>query len=151
MPPSCLLRSSCSPSRNLALPSSSYPPPRHPSCHPAPACPLSSSCPAIAVPRLLHLFPLDCACGSGARVGGWLIRGRRVMEGKLVRGGRASASRCRGRRPQGGLWVLAIKEGSRSCPSRRVPSRLVRDLAIKAGAGAGAGSPSSGGLEAGLR
>ena len=36
------------------------------------------------------------------------IRGRLVGEGKLVREGRASASRCRGRCRQGALGVLAI-------------------------------------------
>jgi hypothetical protein len=32
--------------------------------------------PTIAVPRLLLLFQLDCACGGGARGGGRLVRGR---------------------------------------------------------------------------
>jgi hypothetical protein len=35
--------------------------------------------PAITVPGLLLLFPLDCACGGGACGGGRLVR-----EGKLV-------------------------------------------------------------------
>ncbi len=72
--------------------------------------------PAIAVPGLLLLFPLDCACTDVARGGGGrLIRGRFVGEGELVREGRASAPRRRGRCRQGGVWVLAIKAGSRSC------------------------------------
>ena|SRR5947207_3437334 len=36
-------------------------------------------------------------------------------KGKIVREGRASASRRRGRCRQGGLWVLAIKAVYRSC------------------------------------
>ncbi len=102
-----------------------------PSCPPSSSCPSSSSCrsshsclpscPAIAVPRLLFLFPFDCACGGGARVGGRLVgrsglaRDRLVGEGMLVRESRASDSRRRGRCRQGGLWVLAITAGSRSC------------------------------------
>src|SRR6266480_2994120 len=93
--------------------------------------------PAIAVPGLLLLFPLDCACTDVARGGGGrLIRGRFVGEGELVREGRASAPRRRGRCRQGGVWVLAIKAGSRSCHQGRfsvAPSRRVLGRAIKAG------------------
>jgi len=94
-----------------------------PSRLPSSSCPSSHSCPpAIAVPRFLLLFPLDCAC-----------RGRLVGEGNFVREGRASASRRRGNCRQGGLWVLVIKADSWSCHhgvyhQRRVPSRRVRVL-----------------------
>ena len=71
--------------------------------------PLPAILPAIALSGFHLLFPLDCACGRGARIGGRLIRGRLAGEGKFVREGRGSASRCRGRCRQGGLWVLAAK------------------------------------------
>jgi hypothetical protein len=74
-------------------------------------------------------YPLDCACGSGVRGGG-----RLVGEGKLVRDGRASASRHRGGCPQGGFLVPVIK----AC--------AVKVYAIMAGAvKAGLGSCHSGG------
>jgi len=71
--------------------------------------------PAIDMSGLLLLSPLDCACGCGARGGGRLVIGRLVGEGELVREGRASAPRRRGRCCQGGLWGLAIEGCSRSC------------------------------------
>jgi hypothetical protein len=43
--------------------------------------------PAIAMPGLLLLFPLDCAGGGSARGGGKFVRrGRLIGEGELVRG-----------------------------------------------------------------
>ena len=77
--------------------------------HPAPAIQLlSSACPlSTPCPLLLHL------CFSfSSRLVVLMARvedGRLVGEGKLVREGRASASRRRGRRCQGELWVLATK------------------------------------------
>jgi len=56
--------------------------------------------------------------------------GRFVGDGKLVREGRASASRSRDRCRQGVFWVFAIKAGSRS--SHQGGSQRVRDRAIKA-------------------
>ena len=106
--PSHMPISKCKPSSNSFPQSSS----RHPSssCSPSHS---SHSCsailPAIAVPRLrVFLFPLDCACGGGAPEGGRLVL---VREGKLVREGRTSASRRRGRCRHGRFWVLAIKAG----------------------------------------
>ena len=108
-----------------------------PAIHPAPACnpapiiqlpltikflPIIQLLSAIAVPGLLLLFSLDCACGGGARVGG-----------RLVWEDRASTSRRRGWCRPEGFWVLAMP--SRRVPSRQVLSRQVQDLAIKAGAG----------------
>ena len=76
--------------------------------HPAPAIQLlpviqllPAILPAIAVPGLHLLFPLDCTCGCGARIDGRLIRGRLVGERKFVREGRVSASHRRSRRRQG--------------------------------------------------
>ena len=107
IPPSCLPSSSCPLSSSC-----------RPSCHPAilpaiePAVPLLPAIlPAIAVPGLLpfssHLIVLvevtrvedDSKVGSSGKVS--------LLE--------SSASRCRGRCCQGGLWVLAIKSGSWSC------------------------------------
>src|SRR5262249_21199589 len=86
-----------------------------PAIQPPPIAQLPSAIqllPAIAVPRLLLLFPLDYACGDSERVGSNFVRGRLVGEAKLVREGRASASRRRGWCQQGGFRVLAIKAGS---------------------------------------
>ncbi len=68
------------------LPAIQLPPPN--SHNPAPAIQLlfTIKClPVIAMPGLLPLFPLDCACGGGERGRGELIRCRLVGEGKLVR------------------------------------------------------------------
>ncbi len=117
---------------------------------------LAPACYRCAWASLL-LFPLDCACGGGARRRGGGIGGG--IGGRLVIEDRVSVSRCRGRCHQEGLWVLAIKAGFQSChhgmchqgfchqcsvlsrrvplsrvPSRRVPSRRVRNVAIKASA-----------------
>ena len=80
--------------------------------------------PAIAVPGLLLLFPLDCACGRGSRGGGGrLIRGRLVREGELVREDRAMLL---------AVEAGAVKEGSGFLPSKRSPSRAIKSCAIKA-------------------
>src|SRR6266480_2916637 len=138
-----------------SCPLSSYcPPSRHPACHRAPArypAPthrpailpaielLPAILPAIAVPGLLpfssHLIVLV-----------EVMRVEEVSSSEVGSSGKvslleSSASRCRGRCCQGGLWVLAIKSGSWACyqvgflgvlsrraPSSRVPSRRVRDL-----------------------
>ena len=77
------------------------------------------SYPRAAVPGLLLLFPLGCACGGDAR------GGRLVGERKLVREGRPSASRRRGKCRHRGLKV------SRFLPSRRVLGRAVMVCAIR--------------------
>ena len=102
--------------------SSPCPQSRHPACHPAlarhPAPARHPACYRCAWASLL-LFPLDCACGGGARGGGELIRRRLVGEGKLI-----------------SLVLLAvgagvIKEGSGFLPSQ-VLGRAIMACAVKA-------------------
>src|SRR6266480_6090349 len=89
-------------------------------------CMLSNSCPPSCPPSLCLGFSFSFRLIVLVEVArddddeeevedGRLIRGRLVGDGKLVREGSVSASRSRGRCRQGGLWVLAIEVGSRSC------------------------------------